>query len=83
MTGVPAPETLTLLLVEAQVAVYEVGVTPVLALVKATVICAAPAVSKLSVGVPGMVVVEAEGVTDDDVEALPVPVLLVALTLQA
>ena len=83
MTVLLVPETLTLLLVEAQVAVYEVGVAPVLALVNATDICAAPAVSELSVGVPGMVVVEAEGVTDDDVEALPVPVLLVALTLQA
>ncbi len=83
MTVVLVPETLTLLLFEAQVAVYEVGVAPVLALANATDICAAPAVSELSVGVPGTVVVEAEGVTDDAVEALPIPVLLVALTLQA
>jgi len=82
MTGVTVPETLTLLLFEAQVAVYEVGVAPV-PLANASDICAAPVVSELSVGVPGTIVVEAEGVIDDAVEALPVPALLVALTLQA
>ena len=67
--------------VAAHVAVKLAAVPPLVDAVKATVICAAPAVAGVSVGVPGTVLV-ATGVTVTAEEAVPVPALLVALTVQ-
>jgi len=68
--------------VPAQLAVKLVAVPPVVALVKATVICALPAVAELIVGLVGTVVFPSTGIALAAAEATPVPALLVALTVQ-
>ena len=66
--------------VAAHVAVKVAAVPPLVDDVKATVICVAPAVTEVILGVPGFTV--AAGVTAAAEEAAPVPALLVALTVQ-
>jgi hypothetical protein len=65
-----------------QVAVKPVAVVPVEAAVKATVICAAPAVTEVIVGLVGTAVVPSTGMTLTADEAVLVPALLVAVTVQ-
>ncbi len=64
------------------VAVKPVAVVPDVAALNATVICAAPAVTEVIVGLVGTAVVPSTGMTLTAKEAALVPALLVALTVQ-
>ena len=65
-----------------QVAANPVAAVPVDAFVKATVICAAPAVAEVIVGLVGTTVTPSTGMTLTAAEATLFPLVLAAMTVQ-